>query len=130
MMQYIAELILQSHSHFERYYEPSKIAGCCLILAQYTVEEKATGLSEEFLQYLPEGGASEDLIQYPMEDLAECTMDICRAINLLVRRPSLGMITRRYRTSSKRCVSQIYAAFPNNVSSFAAILAYHEERNL
>lgn len=113
MMRYISELTLQSPIYLR--YEPSMIAASCVVLARFCVQDDM--LWDDCL---------EEQTSYSLLDLSECTMEISRLLDYIKSRfTDLIMIGRRYRRSTKRCVSQISIPV---ISSFATLSAYQGGR--
>jgi hypothetical protein len=94
MMRYISELALQSPIYLS--YEPSMIAACSVVLARFCAQDNE--LWSDALQHQTD---------YSFEDLSECTIEL----------------SRRYRKSTRGCVSEI--AIPS-ISSFATMTAYQQ----
>lgn len=113
MMRYISELTLQSPIYLA--YKPSVIAASCVVLARFSVQQEDGDLWPEIL-------ANET--NYSLTDLSDCTMDISRMLDHTRSRfPDLIIISRRYRTKTRGCVSKI--SIPS-LPSFATITAYQE----
>lgn len=111
MMRYISELALQSPIYLS--YEPSMIAACSVVLARFCAQDNE--LWSDALQHQTD---------YSFEDLSECTIELSRRLDDIRSSFShLIIIGRRYRKSTRGCVSEI--AIPS-ISSFATMTAYQQ----
>lgn len=114
MIQYISDLTLQSSIYLA--FEPSIIASCCMVLGRFTVQEN---------DLWPEKLSKQT--GYSLDDLSECIMEMSRMLeHIRWWFPDLIMISRRYRTKSRKYVS--LTSIPS-IATFATLSAYQESQS-